>query len=101
MSNNIIFIPDAQDDMINAFDWYELQQAGLGNKFLFDIEYCLQRISFSPNMYLVVYKQYHRAVVKKFPYAVLYNNQHQTIVVYGVFHTSQHPDKWLSRLDYL
>lgn len=69
--------------------------------FFWILNYCVRRISFSPNMYPVVYKQYHRAVVKKFPYAVLYNNQHHTIVVYGVFHTSQHPDKWLCRLDKL
>jgi plasmid stabilization system protein ParE len=49
-------------------------------------------------MYRVVHESYRRAVVRRFPYVVFYEHLDNTIIVYSVFHCSQDPKKWRSRL---
>jgi hypothetical protein len=39
-----------------------------------------------------------RAVIRRFPYAVLYEEKDAEIVVYAVFDCRQHPSKWRERL---
>jgi hypothetical protein len=52
----------------------------------------------SPELYEVVFKQYRRAMVRRFPYAVFFKAQDQVITIYSVFHCSQDPSKWHVRL---
>ena len=49
-------------------------------------------------MYPAVLADYHRALVRRFPYAIFYEVEAHRIVVYAVFHCSQDPDKWKVRL---
>lgn len=53
-----------------------------------------------PKAFTVVRGDYRRAVVRHFPYVVVYGYDEpaETVTVYAVFHTSQDPDKLLRRL---
>ena len=39
-----------------------------------------------------------RAVIRRFPYVVIYHYADGVVTVYSVFHTSQDPNKWRERL---
>jgi plasmid stabilization system protein ParE len=45
-----------------------------------------------------VYKQYRRALMHRFPYAIFYKEEPDAIKIYAVSHTSQHPRKWRKQL---
>jgi plasmid stabilization system protein ParE len=47
-----------------------------------------------PEMYAVIHENYRRALVRRFPFAVIYEYAEEVITVYSVFHTSRDPDKW-------
>jgi len=91
---------DAEADVAGAYQWYEEQSLGLGLEFLSCVETALLSIERAPLMYPVVHETYRRALVRRFPYGIFYefDQEHDECVVYAVFHCSQDPDKWRSRL---
>jgi plasmid stabilization system protein ParE len=49
-------------------------------------------------MYPVVHEGYRRSLIRRFPYAVFYEQSGVMVTIYAVFHTSRDPDKWRERL---
>ncbi|MCC5622483.1 type II toxin-antitoxin system RelE/ParE family toxin, partial [Nostoc sp. CHAB 5715] len=85
VSKNLIILPETQEDVAQAFIWYEEQELGLGEEFLRCVDACIQFIRRNPEMYQVVHQSYRRAVVRRFPYVVFYEHSDTTIIVYYEF----------------
>ena len=49
-------------------------------------------------MYATIFGAYRRGLVRRFPYSVFYEYLDDTVVIYGIFHTSRDPEKWRLRL---
>lgn len=98
MIDNVVILPEAVDDLAESRAWYEGRSIGLGERFLSQVDDCIERIQRNPELYERVYKDYRRAMVHRFPYVVFYEFEVDAIVVYSVFHTAQDPQKWRSRL---
>jgi plasmid stabilization system protein ParE len=90
--------PEADNDFASAYAWYESQRPGLGEYFTSRVEQCLDSILVMPTMHELVHKNYRRALVRRFPYAVLYKHDSQGVTVHAIFHTAQSPAKWRERL---
>ena len=41
MTTEIVFRPEAESELIEAYEWYEGRQPGLGNDFLLPLSDCL------------------------------------------------------------
>jgi hypothetical protein len=76
----------------------EQKQKGLGIDLIVRVGEVFKRIAGNPRMHPVVYKDVRRALVKKFPYLVLYREDQGEIIVIAVFHTSRNPAVWQSRV---
>src|SRR5438034_11548579 len=98
MAAELIIAPEAQQDLDEAYDWYEDRRAGLGEDFLSSVDACVQGICRMPMMYAVVHENYRRALVRRFPYAVFYEYVDDRVIVYCIFQTARDPDKWRERL---
>lgn len=98
MADVIILTPEAEQDILEAYAWYEGRRAGLGEEFLSCVEACVESIRRTPEMHSVVHEHYRRGLVRRFPYALFYEYAEGTVTVYGVFHTSRDPEKWRQRL---
>jgi toxin ParE1/3/4 len=98
MAAELILAPEAEQDMAEAYAWYEKQRAGLGEEFMTCVDACIQGICRTPEMYGVIHENYRRGLVRRFPYAVFYEYVDKSITVYCVFHTSREPGKWRQRL---
>lgn len=59
----------------------------------------LQRIKNTPEQFLQVYKTVRKALMKRFPYMVLFVMQPVENIIIGVFHQSSNPEKWQNRAD--
>jgi hypothetical protein len=93
-------VPEAKSDIADAYLWYEDQCLGLGMDFLRCVEVVLLSIQRTPLIYQIAYATYRRALVRRFPFAIFFENdleQNQSIV-YSVFHCSQSPNKWRGRM---
>jgi plasmid stabilization system protein ParE len=89
---------DARDDVADAYSWYESKRPGLGEEVVAAIESCLDSVILMPSMHEVAWKDYRRALVRRFPYAVYYKFNEQQVVVHAIFHTARKPSKWRKRL---
>jgi len=95
---NLIILSEAEQDVTEGYVWHETQELGLGEEFLRCVDACIQFIQRNPQMYPVVHDSYRRAVVRRFPYVIFYEYLDNTVIIYSVFHCSQDPQKWRSRL---
>ncbi|MDJ0674845.1 MAG: type II toxin-antitoxin system RelE/ParE family toxin [Calothrix sp. MO_167.B42] len=95
---DLIILPEAEQDAAEAYAWYEQQESGLGEEFLRCVDACIQSIRRNPQIYRIIHESYRRAVLRRFPYVIFYEFVDETIIIYSVFHCSQDPNKWRSRL---
>lgn len=51
MIERVIFTPEADDDVVGSYDWYEGREPGLGEDFLRSVEACVRGIQRHPEMY--------------------------------------------------
>ncbi|MFY7884040.1 MAG: type II toxin-antitoxin system RelE/ParE family toxin [Dolichospermum sp.] len=93
----LVFRPEVGDDLRDAYDWYESQQAGLGDEFIDCVDDLLNQIGMMPESYAIVYLDIRRAVIKRFPYAVYYRVISSRVVVTAIFHGRRDPKSWRSR----
>ena len=100
MIKSLILIPEAKEDVKEAYLWYEEQSLGLGIEFLRCVEAVLTSIQRTPQLYPIVYEAYRRALVRRFPFAIFFEHEDSTdqCIVYSVFHCSQNPEKWQKRI---
>jgi plasmid stabilization system protein ParE len=98
MVAELIMAPEAEQDLDEAYAWYEKQRAGLGGDFLDRVDACLNAICRTPLAHQVVHADFRRTMVRRFPYAIYYEFADAKVIVYGIVHTSKDPDKWRQRL---
>ena len=72
MGVRFIVTPDTQQDLTDAYDWYEARRTGLGEDLLDSIDACFAKIRRTPEMYAIAFDKYRRALVRRFPYAIIY-----------------------------
>ncbi|MBO1351827.1 MAG: hypothetical protein EBE86_032680 [Hormoscilla sp. GUM202] len=68
MVEELIILPEAELDIVEAYDWYEERELGLGEEFLRCVDACIQYILRHPEAYQMIYEEYRRALVRRFPY---------------------------------
>ena len=85
MTYKIVVQPEAEFEITAAHLWYEKQANRLGTEFLRAVDVCLSTIQRRPKAYARVYKQVRRALVRKFPYAIFYIIEAETIIVIACF----------------
>jgi plasmid stabilization system protein ParE len=94
----LVFRPEAEADLADAFAWYEERGRGLGDRFLFSVEAALAAIQRHPESFLVVHKHVRRILLRRFPYAVFYTVDESSVTVFGVFHCRRDPGRWQERV---
>lgn len=94
----IRFHPDADAELAEARQWYAHQRKGLDAEFMLCVEEALQRIVRTPKSYSVAHRQFRRAVVRRFPFAIFYEVTADEIRVMAVFHSRRNPKRWKSRV---
>ena len=94
---DIIVQPAAEAEISDAFRWYQDRSEGLGSEFMRALEVSLSLIQRHPTSYAAVHKQMRRAVLRRFPYSVIYLFEERRIVVLACFHASRDPKQWQDR----
>ena len=96
MAFNLTLLRRAQKEISDGIEWYERRQIGLGEKFLAEVENNLRRIVEDPFLFPKSDETdtvYRRAVLKKFPFVIIFSSSIDEIIVHSVFHTRLHPNK--------
>ena len=68
----LIFTPAARAELIDAQDWYEKEARSLGRRFRAALDALVKRIIANPRQFPAVYKGVRRALLRRFPCALLF-----------------------------
>ncbi len=94
----IVFLQPAEQEMLEAAQYYEHQSKGLGSSFLFEIQQAVDEIGNGPEIWPRTRYEIRQRSIKRFPYRVLYRNDSDQIVIIAIMHLRRHPDYWVGRL---
>ncbi len=92
-------LPEAEIELLEAAQWYREQSVGLDYEFMRCIDEATAKIGRSPLMFPVVYRGRRRVLVKRFPYAIIFDVGSEEILVYAVFHFSRNQKSWQQMRD--
>ena len=87
----------AELDVGEAQLWYEAQRSGLGAEFHSEVSQVIDRLSETPLIYQIVYRDVRRAVVRRFPYLIWYQVLGELVTVLACTPGRQDPRKVIAR----
>lgn len=92
------FLDVAEFDLVEAFDWYEAQQPGLGRNLTAAVKEAVARLLEDPLSYAEISPGLRRRRVRRFPYDVLFGvDPAGIVVIVGVMHHHRSPNTWAGR----
>lgn len=89
MTYRVLIRPPAERDLEGAKGHYNQQRTGLGDEFLASISEAMERLEQHPERYRVLYKNFRRILVERFPYRIFYQIKGDIIIVFRVLHHSR------------
>lgn len=96
MKYKLVVKTEAVQDMAGAFEWYENKKTGLGTAFLEEVNEYFNQIIHNPQQ-SQSYKNQRIAIMRRFPYKIVYEIESETIVIYAVYHDRRNPEKLTER----
>jgi len=99
MKYKVIIRPEAEDDLKEAFSWYEDKRNGLGHDFMLQIEAGLRFIERKPEIHPAEYKGTRKHLIKRFPYKIIYLFEKERVIVLAVIHGKRSPALVRKRID--
>ncbi|MEM9417038.1 MAG: type II toxin-antitoxin system RelE/ParE family toxin [Bacteroidota bacterium] len=89
----------AEQDIKEAFLWYEMQQEGLGRRFQEAVTQAIASIQSNPLKVQIRYGNTRVFLLRKFPYGVHFQVDKKTyhILLLALFHTAQNMPTWISQ----
>lgn len=94
----LIITQEAEEDILFSAVWYDQQREHLGDEFIRCLEGAFIRIQRNPESFAEVFPSVRRALVRRFPYSVIYRLDSDQIGIIAVYHGSRDPKGWQERL---
>lgn len=85
-------------ELLDTRDYYDDLVYRLGEKFVIEVERCLNIIKTNPLAYPVIKQNVRKAVVIKFPFSILYRVEKDNIYILSVMHQKRNPKYWAERI---
>lgn len=89
---DLIFKPEADIEILEAFNYYEDELEGLGERFLNELDKVILSVNLAPNGFQK-FHIYRQIPFDIFPYVLLYEVIEKYLIIYAVFKTPQDPQK--------
>ena len=94
----LIYHPAAEGELVAAAQFYERKVAALGREFQAAVERAVDDICQDPLRWNVIEDGVRRYLMKRFPYAILYQVLGDGVYILACKHHSRNPDYWRERL---
>jgi hypothetical protein len=91
---NLELLDLAVADLIEGFHFYEKQEAGLGTFFLDSLYSDIDSLKFYAGIHRKAHKNLHRALSKRFPFAIYYTLERETVSVRSIVDCRKNPS-WI------
>ncbi|MDX6403059.1 MAG: toxin ParE1/3/4 [Blastocatellia bacterium] len=102
MKWEVVARPQAEDDVLDAANWYDSQRAGLGDEFIEEILAVFDAIAVNPLLHCrrQPTKNIRWRYPNRFPYRVIYEviEEKELVIIAAVIHAARHDRVWLRRI---
>jgi len=92
----IKILDEAAQDLIDGYHFYEKQADNLGSYFLDSLFSDIDSLIIYAGVHTVVFQKYYRLLSKRFPFAVYYTIDNDTILVHAVLDCRRDP-AWIRK----
>jgi plasmid stabilization system protein ParE len=92
------FHPAAYEELREAVAYYNTQGGRLSHAFAVEVERTLERILLYPHAWARSTPRARRCLLRRFPYAIVYQLRAGTVLVVAVMHLRRKPGYWQGRL---
>lgn len=92
------FIEPASIELDDAIEYYNLQSTGLGEKFLDEVLETIELISHFPQLWSQNTENTRKAVLRKYPFNLIYSLFEDKIYIIAVAHQNREPEYWIDRI---
>lgn len=94
-----ILHPEAEQEFIEALGHYQTISPELGTRFYDVLSVLLQEAGEHPRRYRLYEPPVRRLMARGFPYAVLYVEKADRVLILAVMHLKRQPGYWRNRLN--
>ncbi len=94
----VVFLPEAEQEMLEVAIYYQSQASGLGVDYLSEVERAVQAIAESPMTWPIIEGELRRRLVRRFPFGILYHIEQEEIIIVAVAHVRRKPGYWKRRI---
>lgn len=91
------FLKIAEQELLDAINYYNDQMNGLGYQFASEIKKTVNRIIKYPEAWTKISNRARRCICNRFPYGVIYQIRKDFILIISIMHLSKKPDYWVDR----
>lgn len=93
----VLFTEAANADLAEAADWYAAHAAHMVPQFQESVRAAVTRIAANPKQFPAGPHQTRRALLRRFPYLLIFREAQEDCYVVAVFHVSRDPTAWWRR----
>jgi plasmid stabilization system protein ParE len=93
------FHPAAEQEFLEATTYYDEQETGLGLDFASEVVATVDRITAYPNAWPLVDEGVRRALLRTYPYGLIYAVDSDQVFILAVMHLHRSPGYWSARHD--
>ena len=98
MAKTLILTSQAEKDFESAYEWYEVQDPGLGKEFARCVDVKFASVQRNPQHFQVIAdKEVRRALVNRFPFSIYFISEQELTTVFAILHQHRNPEYWKSR----
>lgn len=92
------FHPEAEIEFIEAIEYYEERESGLGYDFAIEVYSAIERMIAFPKAWPIIEEDIRRSLVRRFPYGILYSAEKDGVCIVAVMHLHREPKYWKHRI---
>lgn len=94
----LVFRPEAQQELLEARAWYEARAVGLGFEFARAVDAAVAKALRMPLAFPRIETEFRHVITRKFPYSIIYYVSESELVVVSCFHHRRRPGSWLGNV---
>jgi len=94
------FHQEALREYIKAMLWYAKRSFDAPFNFEAEVDSMVERIFANPLAFATVYKNKRKAVLKKFPFYLIFESRADAIIVFAIAHSKRKASYWRRRRTY-
>lgn len=97
MSRSLLISPFAELDLYDIKSWYTAEENNIYKAFILEFEALLKSITANPEKFPKIYKHYRKALLKRFPYKIIFIESVDYIRIEAIIHHKRGPKVLKSR----